>query len=288
MNIQTQQRPSRAPAPPPETIYAQVHEDATFDEVERSNNLPARSTAPQRVVQAIPDRVEPEQAPLPATGFAKLAAAIAGVMAEIKPVEKEGWNDFHKYNYAKMQDLSRELTPLMGKHGIVIFQTEEGREMFDEGRAVAVRYRFTIVHSSGEIWPERPIQTGLSMCRTSNGKFDDKTLNKCHTSARKYFLLSLFQIPTSDDEDADSGGDGEQQQRQRPQGQVRRPVPAPDGKLPPHSIQIIDQEARRRGASGSRASSARPPLRQRSRRGTIRTPPPSISSKAAFRRSTTT
>jgi hypothetical protein len=30
-------------------------------------------------------------------------------------------------------------------------------------------------------------------------------LNKCHTAARKYFLLALFQIPTGEEDDADQG-----------------------------------------------------------------------------------
>jgi hypothetical protein len=242
-------RPTRVPSPsaPDESIHPDRMADADRAIIEqRVNHSPpaVRQQAGPQVHATVSERTEPEQPALPATPFAKLAGAIAAVMAEIKPVEKEGWNDFQKYNYARMQDLSRELTPLMGKHGIVIFQTEEGREMFDDGKAVAVRYRFTIVHSSGEIWPERPLQTGLSSCRNSKGGFDDKTLNKCHTSARKYFLLSLFQIPTADEDDADSGGDGEHQQsrpQQRPQG--RRPVPSPNGKVPPHLMPIIDKEA---------------------------------------------
>lgn len=234
-------RPTRVPSPD-ESIHPDRMADAEREVIEQrvSHSPPA---VRQQVHATVSERTEPEQPALPVTPFAKLAGAIAAVMAEIKPVEKEGWNDFQKYNYARMQDLSRELTPLMGKHGIVIFQTEEGREMFDDGKAVAVRYRFTIVHSSGEIWPERPLQTGLSSCRNSKGGFDDKTLNKCHTSARKYFLLSLFQIPTADEDDADSGSDREegQQQRSRPQG--RRPVPSPNGKVPPHLMPINDGEA---------------------------------------------
>jgi hypothetical protein len=48
------------------------------------------------------------------------------------------------------------------------------------------------------------MQTGMSRCRDSKGGFDDKSMNKCHTAARKYFLLALFQIPTGDIDDADS------------------------------------------------------------------------------------
>lgn len=225
------QRPTRT-APPPDQA-----EDAHFTEA------PAPERQAVAVAHAKP-QMEPSQFPeretvtLPKTGFAVLAAAIAAVMEEIKPVEKSGWNDFHKYWHARMQDLSTALTPLMGKHGIVVFQNELSRDMFDEGRTVAIRYEFTIVHKSGEIWPERPVITGMSACRTSNGKFDDKTFNKCHTSARKYFLIGLFQIPTEDAE-GDPDNDGGTGQRPRP---TARRAPAPDGTVGPHLIPVVNGE----------------------------------------------
>jgi hypothetical protein len=241
-------RPSRVPSPTPQHVVTQAIEDSSFDEVERPNNLPSRAVNRPTLAQ-IPDRQEPEQAALPVTSFGNLAGAIAAIMAEITPVEKSGWNKFQSYSYARIQDLMGTLTPLMGKHGIVVFQNEEGREMFDDGKAIAVRYRFTIVHKSGEIWPERILQTGLSSCRNTKDGFDDKSLNKCHTAARKYFLLSLFQIPTEDAEDGDNtspvrvnGGN-----QQRPQG--RRPVPSPSGKIAPHTIPIIDGETPQAWAS---------------------------------------
>lgn len=239
------QRPSRVPSPPAETIYAE-HEDATFNEVERPNSVPAikdrlpETEMPVADIMSVRDEHVTHE---PIKNVGNLVAGIAGVMAEIKPVEKGGWNRFHNYSFARIQDLLAELTPLMGKHGIVIFQTEEGRELFDGGKVVAVRYRFTVVHKSGEVWPDRPLQTGLSNCRDTKGGFDDKALNKCHTAARKYFLLSLFQIPTDDMEDADTQHNSGAQSRERPQGQPRRQVPSPDGKIKPHLIPIIDQEA---------------------------------------------
>lgn len=235
-------RPTRAPAPPEDANFEEVDRmaDATREMIQqrtpeaRINHSPPAVRAQQS--NSMPSEGPVQQPDLPQTGFAKLAAAIANVMAEIKPVEKSGWNDFHKYNYAKMGDLSIELTPLMGRNGIVVFQNEVDRAMFDEGKVISVRYQFTVVHSSGEIWPERPLITGMSRCRDSKGGFDDKAFNKAHTAARKYFLLSLFQIPTDDEHpDADNdGGNGK-----RPAG---RRAPAPDGKVQPHLIPIEQGE----------------------------------------------
>jgi hypothetical protein len=143
--------------------------------------------------------------PLPATGIAQITKAIAGVMQEIDMVAKRGHNTFHHYHYARMEDILRQLTPLLGKHGLVVFQDETGRSMFDNDGVIAITYEFTVAHESGEIWPHRLRQTGVSRCRDSKGGWDDKSINKCHTAARKYFLLSLFQIPTGDEVDADRG-----------------------------------------------------------------------------------
>jgi hypothetical protein len=141
-----------------------------------------------------------------------LVAAIAAVMNEVHVVAKRGENEFHRYRYATMGDILKEITPLLGRHGIVIFQSETGRAMFNDDNVIAVEYAFTVAHASGETWPHVIKQTGVSTCRNSKGGWDDKSLNKCHTAARKYFLLALFQIPTGEEDDADQGD--------------RRPAPA--------------------------------------------------------------
>jgi hypothetical protein len=84
--------------------------------------------------------------------------------------------------------------------------------MFDDDNVIAIEYAFTVAHASGETWPHTIKQTGVSTCRNSKGGWDDKSLNKCHTAVRKYFLLALFQIPTGEEDDADQGD--------------RRPAPA--------------------------------------------------------------
>jgi hypothetical protein len=142
---------------------------------------------------------------LPVTKVGKISGAIAAVMGEIGIVPKGGTNRFHNYKYAQMQDVLQHLTPLLAKHGLVIWQTERDRSWLDGDRVVQVQYSFRISHSSGEVWPEEMLQTGVCRARDSKGGFDDKCVNKCHTAARKYALLALFQIPTGDVDDADAG-----------------------------------------------------------------------------------
>jgi hypothetical protein len=157
------------------------------------------------VIKVVP--INPDVA-APAATPSTLVGAIAAVMAEVHAVAKNGHNKFHGYKYARMEDILKEITPLLGKHGLVIFQSETGRAMFDEDNVIAIEYAFTVAHVSGEKWdPLR--QTGVSTCRNTKGGWDDKALNKCHTAARKYFLLALFQIPTGEEADADQGENDE-------------------------------------------------------------------------------
>ena len=114
-----------------------------------------------------------------------------------------------------MGDILKEITPLLGRHGIVIFQSEIGRAMFDDDNVIAVEYAFTVAHASGETWPHPLRQTGVSTCRNTRGGWDDKSLNKCHTAARKYFLLALFQIPTGNEEDDADRGENERRDTRR-------------------------------------------------------------------------
>lgn len=144
-----------------------------------------------------------------------IAKAIAAVMANVGTIKKGGFNSFHNYHYARMEDLLQALTPLMGKNGLAVIQNEIEIKTIEQNR-IAVTYEFSLFHESGESWPEKPRFTGMCMARTRKGDMDDKAINKCHTAARKYFLLSLFQVPAGDFDDSDEGGDANQRQEQRP------------------------------------------------------------------------
>lgn len=225
-------RPSRPPAPPADTTYA----DATFTEVERPNNLPARANGAQRVPQEVSAA---SSAPLAKVYPAKIAKAIIAITRKITPVEKSGWNEFHKYAYPKWEDVLENLAPLIAEQGLIIQQGEVAHGGFERD-LIEIGYEFTIVNEDGEVWPDKPLITAICKVRDSKGVLDDKAASKCHTQAAKYMMTSLFKIRVQDMADADSSGEGAAQ-RQRPQG--RRPVPSPTGKLPPHILPVIDGEA---------------------------------------------
>ena len=170
----------------------------------------------------------------------KIAGAIAGVMSEIGTIPKTGYNKFHNYHYATLPDLLFVITPLMGKHGLAVFQTEI--EIKTVENRIAVTYEFTVAHTSNETM-QNLRQTGMCIARNSKGDYDDKALNKCHSQARKYFLLALFQVPTGDFEDGDAGPVETKEKHTvpgpdaRPQKPAYQPPPPltveeRDGKLP--------------------------------------------------------
>lgn len=137
------------------------------------------------------------------TPIDKLVSAIAAVMAEIGVVEKGGEHQQQHWKYATIGNILQVLTPLMGKHGVAVFQNE-GKPQFDK-QHVIVPYEFTVAHSSGQTFPEKIRKSGMSLALLNSGKWDDKCLNKASTAARKNFLLELFQVPTGDIADADAG-----------------------------------------------------------------------------------
>jgi hypothetical protein len=171
---------------------------------------------------------------MPHQSVGKLAGAIAGVMAQVGTIPKGGYNAYHKYHYARMEDLLQVLTPLMGQHGIAVFQNEI--EIKTVESRIAITYEFMVTHTSNEsIQGLR--QTGMCIARNSKGEYDDKAINKCHT-IRKYFLLSLFQVPSGDFEDADEGPYTNQRQE-------KAPVPGPT----PSGLKEITPEAKARASA---------------------------------------
>lgn len=133
--------------------------------------------------------------------------AINHVTQKAGSVAKTGENKFHGYNYATAADIAHKLQPLMAEAGLVIIQSQKEAKLVADGQLMAVEYEFTLAHITGAQWPEKPVYTGVSAAKNSKGGFDDKAVNKCHTAARKYFLLSLFHIPTGDYDDADKEAD---------------------------------------------------------------------------------
>src|SRR5262249_33363872 len=131
-----------------------------------------------------------------------LTSAIANVMSSVGRIKKGGYNAFHKYHYARMEDLLEVLTPKMGENGIAVFQTQVGVSRA-EGNRLAIDYDFYVTQKSGEMFPLTLRHTGVAIARDSKGNFDDKAVAKCKTNALKAFLIGQFQVPSGEFEDSD-------------------------------------------------------------------------------------
>jgi hypothetical protein len=154
----------------------------------------------------------------------KIAEAVLKVMSQVGYVQKKGVNSFQNYKYASIEGILEKIQPALVDCGLVIVQSEISHEIVAEGNLMEAVYEFTLHHCSGET--STPIrQTGLSSLRNSKGGYDDKALNKCHTTARKYFILGLFQIPTGLADDADAEEDKPAAAPVRPTA-PRDPIPA--------------------------------------------------------------
>lgn len=131
-----------------------------------------------------------------------IASAVNAVMADVTYVQKRGENTNLSYKFVAVNDMLEKLQPSLTKHGLIIAQNETAHEMID-GTVMTATYAFTLAHKSGVVWSAQLHHTGMAAARTPKGHLDDKALNKCHTAARKYFLMALFQIPSGVDPDED-------------------------------------------------------------------------------------
>ncbi|HOW70066.1 MAG TPA: ERF family protein [Phycisphaerae bacterium] len=137
----------------------------------------------------------------------KLSAAMAKVGSEVCGVQKSGWNQFHKYAYAKLEDYLKALAPILAQHGLFVLvsagevidvvkpdQTDKKKQ-----RLVRVTLTQRVIHASGEWIEGQTVGEGEDT--------SDKAVYKAITGARKYGLSCLFNLATTDDPEDDGAGD---------------------------------------------------------------------------------
>ncbi len=132
---------------------------------------------------------------------------IAGVMADLEPVEKTGENKFQNYKFISAGMLFAVLQKKVAAAGIVVIPMMDPITLgpgttSKGGEFITASLRFRVVNADNpEDFFEVPWQA-----QASAG--DDKGANKCATSGMKYFLMRLFFVSDEDDPDAESGGGG--------------------------------------------------------------------------------
>ena len=185
----------------------------------------------------------PKEADRPKNIYGRLAQ-INGYIGVIK---KRGYNDFHKYPYAKEEDLVEEIRPMLSEYGIYIEQSLAGQNddpgfvtharlpqyksrdntTIDSLSVITKKFRFVWWNPEG-VGPVRQTSTGA--LETTDWVYfmgygddtGDKGYNKAETSAVKYFLMKTFMVATGNDPEGDKSVDERAARREAGPVEVRR------------------------------------------------------------------
>ncbi len=130
----------------------------------------------------------------------KVAGAIAAVMGEVKKLAKADTNKHGNYDFTSVDDFLEAVRPLCAKNGLIILQDEESFEIITgvnkDNKPISwlkLRYRFTLAHSSGEVWGHRPARSIMV-----NGAMGAQGFGAAQSYVLKQFERSLFQIATGE------------------------------------------------------------------------------------------
>jgi hypothetical protein len=129
---------------------------------------------------------------------AKLFQKIASVMGKVERVPKNGYNNFHKYQYVTESDLIESVRVFMSEEGLIVFNNVKSYEI--NGEVATVTIEFTLACT----------ETGETITSVMVGQGQDKgdkAFYKAYAGATKYFLMKTFLIPTGDDPEADHSTD---------------------------------------------------------------------------------
>jgi len=132
-----------------------------------------------------------------------IAQALSNVMAKVSYIQKTGHNKFHGYKYVSESDLLEKLRPAMTEEGLVLIPSYHSSHSDPASGNIDVIIAYTLIHKSGEVWPEKIMAIGCGNDRAKNGLIGDKGVYKAITGANKYLLFKLFQIETGDDPERD-------------------------------------------------------------------------------------
>jgi hypothetical protein len=133
--------------------------------------------------------------PVQGTSILKKMSAI---QRDIKSMEKDGTNAFHKYKYLSETQLTSTMKKLLDKHGVLFLYSSEITDIRPKDNqfltAVKVIFEF------------RDVETGERVQGFAAGQgadSGDKGVYKAITGAIKYIYMKTFNIPTGDDPEKD-------------------------------------------------------------------------------------
>lgn len=125
-----------------------------------------------------------------------LVKKLAAVMAAVKNVEKDGYNSFHKYNYASEAAIVAAVRQELASRHVMMTTSIRDAKMHKGDKGIVTELWFTFTFHDGE--------SGecLSLDSYAQGiDASDKGVYKAITGAVKYALLKTFLIPTGAQDD---------------------------------------------------------------------------------------
>jgi hypothetical protein len=131
-------------------------------------------------------------------GMGALAAKIAKVMGAIEHVPKNGYNNYHKYEYSSDDDVMQSLRPEMAEHNLAVFHSVTDREATQVETSNGTAWKTVITMEITIVDGD----SGQSYTSTWMGEADDsqdKGLYKAFTSGIKYWALKSFLLSADSD-----------------------------------------------------------------------------------------
>lgn len=127
---------------------------------------------------------------------------LANILGQISYVQKDGRNEYFKYNYVTEAALTNEIRGKLADAGIFVFTSISGQATIEVPAKNGVEYLTTVTTEHTFVDGE----TGASFSVQSQGQgrdAGDKGVYKAITGAMKYFLYKNFMVPTGDDPEKD-------------------------------------------------------------------------------------
>lgn len=151
----------------------------------------------------------------------QIYTAIIGVMRDVGVVGKDGFNNFDKYKFRRIDAVMNALSPAMVKNKVFVIpeileQTREER-VSKEGKLMIysiTKVRYTFYTEDGS--SVSAVVSGEGMDR------GDKSINKAMSAAFKYACSQVFCIPTEEMKDSEQDSPEPQPKKK---AEKKQPVP---------------------------------------------------------------
>lgn len=138
------------------------------------------------------------------TGSAKLYQKFFAVQQQLKPLEKSGKNDFHKYSYTTASNVLEPVREACNANGLIIFASVTDSRV-DRGQAW-VNVKLTCADpETGESIECHAAGYAEDWSYKENKPTGDKAVYKAETGAIKYAVRLMFCLPSEDDPEKYNG-----------------------------------------------------------------------------------